>query len=181
MIMNDARKLIRIFWILLLMTTIFSVCMQLISRGFHYESTGNHFTIFDLELPATQVVLKERIEDMSDQTKKNVQYQLLADFPFMASVYPGIAVLFLYCRAKVKSKKWKAVFLIAALLQIAPWAFDILENLRISCWLNDPDDPANFELFRFIVIAKVAVAAGGFFLLALPASLILRFKSTSAN
>jgi hypothetical protein len=48
--------------------------------------------------------------------------------------------------------------LIAALLQIPAWGFDIAENNYLLKWISRPVISENFYVYHFVVIAKRTLA-----------------------
>ena len=119
---------------------------------------GEKVSVFGLELFYPKEKIVEIFSGMSDKVKTILGYHLSFDFIFMAGVYPGIACLCMMTREKVKSKNSKRFLFILAYLQLAAWAFDIIENYHLLKWLNNPVIGDEFGFYHIVVYSKWIIA-----------------------
>lgn len=143
-----------------------------------YANNGARFTIMGLELfyPKEQVILI--LANLSPSVQTILRYHLTFDFAFMAGVYPGIAALCIM--AAVKSPIRKILFFLA-ILQLAAWIADIVENYYLLHWIGtdqlNNNFPDQFSFYRFVVIFKWVVALIG---ILISLAFIFRKKSNPA-
>jgi hypothetical protein len=119
---------------------------------------GKTFTILGLELfyPASRI--SSVLLNMNDHVRELLRFQLKFDFVFMVAVYPGIAALCVKASSKASTRLWKKILIILACLQSLAWVCDILENLTLFKWIEDPSGINNIGTYHFIVITKWLIA-----------------------
>jgi hypothetical protein len=118
-------------------------------------------SIFGLEFfyPADKIIA---IFSGIDATVKTIlSYHLVFDFVFMAGVYPGIACLCMMAVEKRTEKLLKRILFWLAFLQMAAWAFDVVENYYLLKWLSNPVIGAEFGLYHIVVYSKWIIALLG--------------------
>ena len=113
----------------------------------------------ELFYPKEKIV--EIFSGINDKVKTILGYHLTFDFVFMAGVYPGIACLCMMAAGRLK-KKWLTRFLIfLAMLQVAAWVFDIIENYNLLTWLQTPSIGDEFAFYHRVVYGKWIIALSG--------------------
>jgi hypothetical protein len=131
-------------------------CMKWMEGDF--IQNGEKFTIIGLELSYSKEKIVQILSGLDNKVKTILQYHLYFDFAFMAGVYPGIAALCMMARQKTRRINLKKILLLAALLQLPAWGFDILENSYLLKWINNPVISENFSIYHIIVITKWTLA-----------------------
>lgn len=115
-------------------------------------------SIFGLELFYPKEKIVEIFSGVSEKVKTILRYHLSFDFIFMAGCYPGMASLCMLAINKLKKPTLKKVLFILACLQLFAWSFDIIENLYLFKWLDDPRIDSEFLFYHFIVYSKWILA-----------------------
>jgi hypothetical protein len=136
-----------------------SFCMKWMESDF--VSQGHKFTIIGLELFYSKQQVFDFLSGVDPTVKKLLNFHLAFDFAFMAGIYPAIGALCMMCRRKVRSFRWKSLFIILAVLQLLAWALDIAENLFLLKWVNDPSLINNFSMYHVVVALKWIFALAG--------------------
>ena len=133
--------------------------MQWLASDFWWGD--ERFSIFSIELFYPGETLVKLFKEINQPAKAALEYQLIFDFIFMAGAYPGIASLCMMAREKISRKGLRNVLLALAFLQPVAWAFDIIENIFILRWMNDPVIGNELGMYHNIVIAKWLIAISG--------------------
>lgn len=134
-------------------------CMKWLEPSFIHN--GNLFTIIGLELTYSKEQIFAIFSGIDPHVKSLLRYQLIFDFVFMVGVYPGILALNRMAGIKTGNAKIKSMLHIVSLLQLVAWACDIIENLYLLKWIDNPTTINNLTFYHFIVIAKWAIALAG--------------------
>jgi hypothetical protein len=158
----DSSLILGIFMFLLLLTATSSWMMNKIAQNFYLnDNAHSRFTITDLELSKNKIVLQQKIGKMDAFVKQKVALHLKIDYVFMISCYIGVALICFIASSKTDNVTLKSVLMILGYLQIIAWAFDIIENLLLTKWLDNQDFSVNFGLFKTMVRAKFLLAVTG--------------------
>jgi len=124
---------------------------------------NNPISIFGLELYYSKEKIIEIFSGIDARIKTILGYHLYFDFIFMAGIYPGIASLCMIASEKVNVRVLKDILFGLAFLQLAGWAFDIIENYYILKWLKQPVIGKEFGFYHVVVYTKWAIALTGIF------------------
>lgn len=119
------------------------------------------FSIIGLELSYAREKIIEIFTGIDSRIKTILGYHLYFDFIFMAGIYPGIASLCMIASGKINSRPVKIILFSLAFLQLAGWAFDIIENYYLLKWLKQPVIGNEFGFFHMVVYTKWAIALTG--------------------
>ena len=164
----------KLFLFCLGLTIAASFCMKWIENDLVVH--GEKFTILGLELFYPKEKLAGILSGLDAHVKTILRYHLSFDFAFMAGVYPAIAALCMMAREKLSKPLLKRIAFIAAALQLAAWAADIIENSWLFYWINNPVIGDGFSNYHADVWAKwiIALCAA---LFAIPVVLFSRRKA----
>ena len=132
---------------------------------------GQTFTVIGLEITYPKEKVLSILSGLDEHVKTILRYHLSFDFVFMAGVYPGIAALCMMARNRSYKPFTQKLLLLLAILQVAAWGFDIVENLYLLKWMKNAAIGNEFTLYHSIVAAKWIIALGGA-LIAIPLVLI---------
>jgi hypothetical protein len=119
------------------------------------------FTILGLELFYSKQKITGILASIDERVKTILRYHLFFDFAFMTGVYPGIASLCMMARKRVKSDLLKKVLYVFAALQLLAWIADILENLWLLKWMEQPSIGNEFTWYHVVVVVKWVIALSG--------------------
>jgi hypothetical protein len=160
-IIENWWKLFLACFVVLMIT---SLWMNFIAKRFIIGE--QHFSIFDLELPVSEMALYGLLSQLPDRSKSALRKHLWIDFIFMPALYISIGLLCYKTSLKMEhAGKW--VFAVMAFLQAIPWLFDIMENIFLLGKLNgrknvvSEKNSAGFNFFQFLVKTKFAIALTG--------------------
>ena len=127
---------------------------------------GEQISILRLELFEPKERIMSIFSGVDNSVKTILRYHLSFDFIFMAGCFPGIACMAVMAAEKTNRKWLRKLLLVAAFLQLAAWAFDIIENYYLLKWLRDPVIGNEFGFFHFAVYSKWGIALFGVLLAA---------------
>ncbi len=126
------------------------------------RKNGKKFSIFNFEFPQSADSIKEILNDIEPETKKNVIRNLNDDYLFMIAAYVGVALLCYKAREFVESNgTWYYTLTWFARLQVLSWIFDIIENVHIKKWVNTNQIPIKLNGFKVMVFFKFLIAGLG--------------------
>jgi hypothetical protein len=134
-------------------------CMKWMEGDFLHN--GELFSIIGLEISYSREKIVSILKGIDPSVKQVLGYHLYFDYAFMAGVYPGIAALCMMGRIKTGSRWLKNILLALALLQLAAWVCDLLENGYLLQWLKDPSKVVALGTYHTIVILKWSLALTG--------------------
>lgn len=134
-------------------------CMKWMEAGF--VQNNSLFTIIGLEISYPKEKVAAILAGLDAPVKKMLQYHLIFDFAFMAAVYPGIAALCMIAREKTENSSWRKILYSLAVFQTVAWGCDILENIYLLNWINDPIIGNEFTAYHFVVVVKWVIALTG--------------------
>lgn len=112
------------------------------------QSTGYSFDIMEFELPGSVDNLNKLIKSWSQEDKKAfVLKQLWMDYFFMSTLFPALFILCIWARKMVVEREeilgqigryqgMKVILSTLAVMQLLAWVFDIVENVRLTYWIN---------------------------------------------
>lgn len=164
-------ELIEQNWWMLFLACLFiflstGIWMQRIANGFIILPANLKFSMFELELPASESSLRKLILQMDDKVKGSVRRQLLVDYIFMLGCYVGIALLCYKTSMKMVAVG-KYIFLGLAALQVISWICDIVENIYLFDQLKNTStelsekSSSGYRFFQFLVKTKFILAFVG--------------------
>jgi len=127
------------------------------------EKNMPEFSIMRLECPASEEALTASITQLhANKAIKEIKLNLIVDYVFMPAIYLSIAAWLLMIRTgAVQWLRWSLLF--AAVLQLLPWLFDIIENNNLLYALQSPGYKIKMPLqtFKYMVFAKFLIAVSG--------------------
>ena len=119
------------------------------------------FTIIGLELTYSRQKVGDILASIDDRVRTILRYHLFFDFAFMAGAYPGIASLCMMARKRVNSLRIKNLLYVFAAFQLLAWLADIVENLWLLHWIDEPGIGKEFEWYHWAVVIKWIIALAG--------------------
>jgi len=136
------------------------------------QASGYSFNIMDFELPGSVDNFNALLKAWSSEDEKAfVLKQLWIDYFFMSTLFPALFILCVWAgkmvieREKLLGHKgryqgMKVILSTLAVLQLLAWIFDIVENVRLTNWINQGYAESLF-LFEEMVRLKFFFAIAG--------------------
>ena len=119
------------------------------------------FTIIGLEIIYSKQKVMHILASLDDPVRTILRYHLVVDFAFMAGTYPGIASLCMMAGNRTSSYLIKKVLYVFAAFQLVAWMADIVENLYLLNWIEEPIIGNEFTWYHLLVIIKWILALSG--------------------
>ena len=119
------------------------------------------FTIIGLELIYSKQKIMHILASLDDRVRTILRYHLVFDFAFMAGTYPGIASLCMMAGNRINSYLIKKALYVFAAFQLVAWMADIVENIYLLNWIEEPFIGNEFTWYHPVVIIKWILALSG--------------------
>jgi hypothetical protein len=169
------------FFVFLFLAVLSFTWMRMHQYGFE-QSTGSSFNVMDFELPGSVDNFNNLLKKWSSEEEKAfILKQLWIDYFFMSTLFPALFILCLWARKmaierekllghKGRYQGMKVILSTLAGMQLLAWVFDIVENVRLTTWINQGyaenlflfEDMVRLKFFFGIVGALTAMSVIAF-------------------